>query len=282
MKQGDFELTSENYHSLEANKIWCSKSQFADFFGMDGCEARAVARINGEFEEPKSEAFTLGSYVDCILTEPDKVDAFIEEHPEIISSRGATKGLLKAEYQRANVMVDRVKKDKKMMSALSGEHQKIMKGTIFGLPFKIKMDSYIEHKAIVDLKTVESLYKGYYIPNRGRVTFVEYFDYILQGAIYQEIVYQNTGERLPFYLACVSKEPIPDIALVGIDNKTLHDRIFGNELSEGIARECEQIMLLKRGEVKPIRCEHCAYCLPTKKITKPIHYLDLLGKVEED
>lgn len=271
----DFVLTSDNYHTLESNKIYCSKSQFVDFYGTNGCEARAIARINGEFEEPKSDALLIGSYVDCLLTEPDKVDTFISEHPEMISSRGTTKGLLKSEYQRANVMVDRVKQDAKLMSALDGEHQVVMTGNIFGLPFKIKMDSYIEHKAIVDLKTVESLHKSFYGSN-GRVSFVEYFNYIEQGAIYQEIVYQNTGERLPFYLACVSKEPIPDIALIYIDNETLRNRIYGNELSEGMARECEQIRLLKSGDIKPTRCECCAYCLPTKVIDRPISFTDLV------
>lgn len=278
----EFVLTADNYYSLTANKEYCSVSQYKSFYGIDGCEAKAMAEINGEFVRPTTSALLLGQYVDIALTEPDKMDSFIEQHPELISSRGATVGQLKSEFKHADDMIDRVKKDAKLMKYLDGETQTVMTGNLFGLPFKIKMDVYIPHKAIVDLKTVESLYKGYYVPNRGRVTFVEYYDYVVQGSAYQEIVYQNTGERLPFYLVCVSKEPIPDIALVGIDNKTLYDRIYGNELSEGIARECEQIMLLKRGEVKPIRCEHCAYCLPTKKITKPIHYLDLLGKVEED
>lgn len=276
-----FKLTNENYHTQESNKIYCSKSQFLDFYGVDGCEARAMARLNGEVEETKSDALLIGSYVDCLLTEPDKIDNFISEHPEIISSRGSTKGLLKADYQRADKMVERVRQDKQMMNYLSGEKQVIMTGNIFGLPFKIKIDSYIPHKAIVDLKTVESMSKAYYVPNKGRITFVEFFDYILQGSIYQEIVFQNTGERLPFVLACVSKEPIPDIGLIWIDNQTLHDRIYGNELSEGIARQCEQIMLLKRGEAKPIRCEHCSYCLPTKKLGKPIHYLELLGELDK-
>ena len=73
----EFVLNEQNYHSLESNKIWCSKSQFLDFYGVDGCEARAMARINGEFEEPKSEALLVGSYVDCLLTEPEKENEFI-------------------------------------------------------------------------------------------------------------------------------------------------------------------------------------------------------------
>lgn len=276
----DFELTQGNYYSLEANKAYCSVSQYKTFYGLDGCEARAMAEINGEYERPKTNALLLGSYVDCLLTEPDNVEQFFKDHPEMISTRGATAGQIKAEFKQGEEMVKRVKKDKRMMQYLGGEHQRIMKGEIFGLPFKIKMDSYIEHKAIVDLKTVESLHKGYYIPNQGKVSFVEYYGYILQGAIYQEIVFQNTGERLPFILACVSKEAQPDIALIWIDNDTLHNTIYGNELTDGIARGCEQIMMLKRGEVEPIRCEQCSYCIPTKKLDKPIHYLELLGELD--
>lgn len=272
---GDFVLTADNYYSLDANKAYCSASQYKAFYGTEGCEARAMAEINGEFVRPTTSALLLGQYVDTALTEPEKMNQFLADHPEVLSSRGATAGQLKAEFKHADEMIARVKQDAKMMSALDGETQKIMTGNIFGLPFKIKMDVYIEGKAIVDLKTVESLHKTYYGAN-GRESFVEYYNYIEQASIYQEIVFQNTGQKLPFFLACVSKEPIPDIALIYIDNDTLHNRIYGNELSEGIARECEQIRLLKSGEVEPIRCERCAYCLPTKRIDKPISYTDLI------
>ncbi len=276
----DFVLNEDSYYTTEANKRFCSVSQFKTFFGVSGCEARAMAEINGEYVRPITSALLIGQYVDTALTEPQKMEEFVSQHPELFSSRGATAGQLKSDFKHADEMVARVKQDKKLMQYLSGESQKIMEGVLFGLPFKIKMDIYIPHKAIVDVKTVESLRKGYFLPERGRVSFVEYFDYILQGGAYSEIVYQNTGERLPFYLVCVSKESIPDIALVNIDNRTLHDRIYGNEFSEGIARECEQIMMLKCGEVEPCGCGHCDYCLPRKKIDKPIHYLELLGGLE--
>lgn len=274
-------LDDSNYYSPEMNKAYCSVSQFKSFYGLDGCEAKAMAEIRGEYERPKSDALLLGSYVDCALTEPENLEKFREEHPEMISSRGATKGLLKSEFIRADAMIERVKKDKKMMMYLNGEHQTIMTGNLFGLDFKIKMDSYIPHKAIVDLKTVESLRKLYYHPTKGKCTFVDYFDYILQGAVYQEVVFQNTGERLPFILACVSKESVTDLGLIWIDNDTLHERIYGSEFSAGIAEQVNQIRLLKSGEVEPIRCEHCDYCLPTKVISKPIHYLELMGELDK-
>lgn len=273
-------LTEKNYYSVKANQAYCSKSQFNSFYGVDGCEARALAEINGEYERPKSDALLFGSLFDTLVLEPENEPKFLEEHPEMVSSRGATKGLLKSEFQRAYTMRDRLKQDSKMMAYLEGETQRIMTGEIFGLPFKIKMDIYKEHKAIIDLKSVESLRKAYWHPTKGKCTFVEYFDYILQGAIYQEIVYQKTGERLPFYLVCVSKEPVTDMALIYIDNESLHDALFGNEFGGGISEQVNRIRLLKSGEVKPIRCEHCAYCLPTKKIQKPIHFTELLGELD--
>lgn len=276
------ELTQDNYYSLESNQAYCSVSQFKTFYGLNGCEAKAMAEIRGEYERPKTDALLLGSYVDCLLTEPDKIEQFKEAHPEMVSSRGATKGMMKAEFAKGEIMAKRVMQDPKLMRYLDGEKQVQMTGNLFGLDFKIRMDSYIPHKAIVDLKTVESITKGYWIEGKGGGhSFVEYFDYILQGAIYQEIVFQNTGERLPFYLACVSKEmPNPNIELIGIDNTTLHERIYGNEFGGGIAEQVNQIRLLKNGEIEPIACNHCDYCLPRKKITKPIHFTELLGRLD--
>ena len=43
-----------------------------------------------------------------------------------------------------------------------------------------------------------------------RVPFYKYWGYDIQAAIYKEIYEQNTLEKLPFELACVSKEEEPD------------------------------------------------------------------------
>ena len=39
------------------------------------------------------------------------------------------------------------------------------------------------------------------------------------------------------------------------------------------------IMLLKNGETKPIKCGKCDVCKMEKKITRPIHYTELLGEL---
>ena len=278
-------ITEENYFSPEVMKKYMDVSMFKEMFGTParaGCEARAMAKIRGEFAEEKGSALLLGNLVDIMLTgNNEELIRFMADNPSMYSSRGPTKGQLKAEFQQAYQLVDRAKEDKKFMSYLDGEHQVVMTGNIFGLDWRIKIDNYIPGKAIVDLKTCESITKAYWSPQtRSRVNFVEYFDYILQGAIYQEIVYQNTGQRLPFYLACISKEKITDLEIIYIDDKTLQQRIYGNEFADGIADQVEIARLLFNEELEPTECGRCELCLPKKTIKKPIHYLEIGGDIE--
>ena len=55
------EVTQENYYSPEVNKEYMSFHTGLSFHGCDGivpCEARAVAEMNGEYEEDKeNQAF---------------------------------------------------------------------------------------------------------------------------------------------------------------------------------------------------------------------------------
>ena len=89
------DLTAGNYFSKEAAKEYCSVSQLKQFIGSGGkfgCEARAMAEINGEIEpaEP-TKAMLLGSYVDCLLLEPQKKEEFERNHPEIFKKNGNKK-----------------------------------------------------------------------------------------------------------------------------------------------------------------------------------------------
>lgn len=80
-----------------------------------------------------------------------------------------------------------------------------MTGELFGAKWKIKMDSYIPGVAIVDLKVMASITDLKWVKDIGYLDFVRYWGYDIQGAVYQEIVRQNTGEKLPF-LHCRSNE----------------------------------------------------------------------------
>ena len=270
-------LSVNNYYTRKMDEEYCSFSQLKEF---KQCEYRAMKILKGEYIQPTSEAMLLGSLVDHVLTEDGTIDGFCKLHPEMYSTRGKTAGGLKSAFTPAYGMIEKCQNDKMFMRYLDGEHQKIVTGTLFGLPFKAKLDCYIEGKAIVDLKTVQSIHQKVWSDELGKYTsFIEAYSYILQLAIYQELIFQQTGNRLPCYIAAVSKEAVPDIEIIYIDDEALHAELFGDEFHDGIAGLVNNIMLLKNGETKPIKCGKCDVCKMEKKITRPIHYTELLGEL---
>ena len=57
----------------------------------------------------------------------------------------------------------------------------------------------------------------------GKIPFFMYDDYRydIQGAIYQEIYFQNTNKKLSFGLAVITKEKQPDHEIIIIDQSIL-------------------------------------------------------------
>lgn len=263
-------LTAENYYSIEANQEYLSVSQYKDFCGSLGklaCEAEAMAKICGEWEMKRTTPLLVGSYVDSYFE--GTLPRFKQDNPEVFTQKGD----LKSNFRKAEEIIERVEKDDFFMLSLSGEKQVIMTAEMFGAKWKIKMDSYLPGKAIVDLKVMSSLRKQHYTKDFGYMDFTQYWGYDLQGAVYQEVVFQNTGQRLPFYIAAVSKEVEPDIEVIQIDNKHLQEKLYEVE------QNTQKIIGLKTGLYSPIRCELCDYCKHTKILTKPIHFSELLGEV---
>lgn len=263
-------LTAENYFSREASREYLSVSQYKDFMGSLGkvaCEAEAMAKLNGEWEVEKTTALMVGSYVDAHFE--GSLNLFKAQNPDIFTKQGS----LKAEYRKAEEIINRIERDDLFMKYMSGEKQVIMTADMFGSPWKIKIDSYLPGKAIVDLKVMRELHKAEYTKDYGYMNFIEYWGYDLQGAVYQEVVYRNTGECLPFFIAAASKESETDIELIWIPDDHLRAKLIE------IEQNTPKIMELKRGEVEPIRCGLCDYCKHTKVLTQPIHFSELLGEV---
>ena len=148
------------------------------------------------------------------------------------------------------------------MKHLSGEKQVIMTGEICGVPIKIKIDSYHPGKQIDDLKIVKD-FEPIYDDERGVLPWFEYWEYDLQGAIYQEIVRQNTGLKLPFYLNAATKEEITDIDVIHVKQDALDYAL------ECFKQDVESYDAMKKGIIKPDRCEKCEYCKLTKILKKP-------------
>lgn len=267
----DFKLTEENYYSLEADRIFCSASQYKKIYSMaNRCEAKFMAELKGEYVPEKSDALIIGSLTDALFENEGDLTEYSKAHPELFSTRGATKGQIKSTYQKAFKMYERCKKDTLFMAFMSGEKQAIFTGEIGGVKFKCKLDSYIPGKAIVDLKTTKSIRQSFYDPDVGYINFIEKYGYITQMAIYQELVRQNTGETLPCFIAAVSKENEPDIEIIWIPDNDLASEL------ENVKMRVSTIQMLKNGEVEPVRCGVCEYCRKTKVLTEAVPYGELI------
>ena len=261
-------LTADNYYTPEANAQYWSASQVKAF---NKCEARALAELQGHYRQEPGSALMIGSYVDEALT--GDLDGWKVQHPEIFKRDGT----LKADFTMADQMVERAMQSDLFMDYLDGEHQVIMTGTLFGeYPFKAKFDAYHPGKAIVDLKTVRSL-ESVYLPGQGRVDFATAWDWPLQMAIYQKLAELKTGERLPCYLAVITKENPPDLELVQIEQERLDAEIAW--LEQALPR----FDAIKKGIIEPERCGHCAWCRATHHIDGPrmLGDFDMIGGPEE-
>ena len=285
-------LTSRNYYEREANVSFMSVSQFKDF---RKCEAMALAKIKGEYETPTSKALLLGSFVDEMLTGTKKtrMKFIVENRLELFQkSSKLTKysdqeleSMLKdssfdvfsadnkpfAEIVQALDTIEKIKKQPLMMKHFKSRHQTIMTGEIAGVPFKIKMDNYKPGEFISDGKYMASLRS----PNLFE-PMVKYWGYDIQGAVYQEIVRQNTGKRLPFYLDIATKEVPTHLAVAQINQYDLDESL---EVVKALALRYQAI---KNGEIQPERCGeyNCSYCTETNIITEPIdsNYLGMSPK----
>ena len=286
-------LTNRNYYTAKANDEFMSVSQFKAF---QRCEAMALAELRGEFERPKSKALFLGSFVDEMLTgtkksqvkfivenfenifqkssryikipERDRLDFVKEEFNDLFKSENAKPYL---EIVQALETIEKIKRQPLMMQHFKSKHQVIMTGEIAGVPFKIKMDNYKPGEFISDGKYMSSLRS----PNLFE-PMVKYWGYDKQGAVYQEIVYQNTGKRLPFYLDIATKETPSHLAVAEINQYDL------DEALEVIKAFAPRYQAIKKGEIKPERCGEydCDYCTETSVITEPVdsNYLGMSPK----
>ena len=255
-------VTDKNYYSPTAHRAYMSVSQFKAF---QKCPAAAMAELAGDYSPERGRALLLGSYVDAMLTgSAREQEQFIEENrSELFKKNGDPY----ADIEQANEAIGRIRKQPLMMKYLSGGHQKIMTGEIEGVPFKIRMDSYKRGAYIADLKYMASLRS----PNLFE-PMVKYWGYDLQAACYQEIVRQNTGERLPFYFIVATKEKPAHLAVGQISQWNMDTAL------ETVKKQIVHFQKIKTGEIPPERCEDygCDYCTSTQILKEPID-TDLFG-----
>lgn len=237
MRRKKLELDQNNYYSPEANQQYFSVSQYKDFMQ---CEAMALAKIRGEYKPEMTRAMLTGSFVDSYFE--GTLDQFMKEHPAVFTRKQE----LRSEFRKANEIIARIRSDELFMKFMSGEKQRIMTFDLFGVPWKMKMDSYLPGICITDLKVV------------ARFKSLPFWRYDLQGAVYQAGVLMNTDELLPFYLAVATKERTIDLDIFQIPDSTIN-----MALSE-IERNIQHYADVKQGLVPPVYCGKCDYCKSIK------------------
>lgn len=255
-------LTKYNYFSTEANQTYMSVSQFKQF---RECEAMAMAEIRGEYERPKSEAFLEGGYVDAHFS--GTLAEYLADHPEMLNKRT---GELRAPFLKARAAIERAMKDRMFMQFMDGRRQVIMTGELFGIQWKAKPD-FLQRDKIVDLKYMRDTQPIW--KDGERKTFIDAYGYDIQGYVYQELVHQQLGIHLPFYLAVITKEDPADLQIIEIPQWKL------NSCAEIVKHYAQRFDKIKAGEIAPERCESCAYCRGSKVLDHVTNYEDLLDEI---
>jgi|WetSurMetagenome_2_1015567.scaffolds.fasta_scaffold292705_1 hypothetical protein len=255
------QLTRKNYHTLESNNEYLSVSQYKDFLS---CEARTIARLKGEWTQYKSkDALLYGSMLHSWNEGKKEFEEFISNHPDLISTRGKSKGQLKSQYSNINELVERLESDSLVLKALAGEKEKIFTAELFGIQWKICIDSYDPDKnKFADLKTMQDLYSKYYDHNvEAYVDFIKYYKYDLQMAVYTEVEKIATGrdKNLNPIIVAITKESPPDVAIF---KGFLEYKDF---LLDEVEQNIPRIIDLKAGLKEPKLCNRCDYCRSVKK-----------------
>jgi len=253
------QVTESNYFSPEVESEYMGASQFKNF--MD-CEARTLAELKGEWTRQSKDAFMEGNFVEAYFE--GNLDKFKEENPGMISSQGATKGQLKANYKHLYDVIKVGESDSLFMEYMQGEPQVIKTGEIAGVPFKIKIDR-LHPDRIVDLKVMRDFNKQW---KDGKYhNFIEYWGYDIQGAIYQKV----EGGNKPFYIDGLTKEKYPDKAVIKITQDYL------DMAMEKVVEFAPYFKMLKDGVFEPKFCGKCDYCKSVKKLDRVIEIGELDG-----
>lgn len=253
-------ISKENYYTPEADLNTFSVSQYKLF---KQCEAKALAKVKGEYRQADNDAFLLGKYVHS--WSEGTLEEFKNENPALFSTRGATKGQLKSSFMVANKMIETLEKDSVCMKFLEGEKEVLIQGELFGVKWRGMVDILNINKGFfADLKTTQGIYKKY-----SGFNFIENYGYIEQMAVYRELIKQQFGKDLIPYIVAVTKEDIPDKAVIRIDKGYTDSKLQEMEFY------VERFQAIKDGKVDPVSCGSCDYCKSVNKVSRILSLSDL-------
>ena len=260
-------LTEDNYYQ---DRYYMSTSRLKEYIK---CPLRQeVVDLGFWPEKTETESLLVGNYVHSYFETKEAHEAFLEMNQDkIISQRGKTAGQVKAPFKQADKMIAALEKEELFNRLYHGtddemvEKERIITGTLEGIPFKCKIDSLnLSGGYFIDLKTMESLQSEKYSTTLHRYTksllynIVEY-QYTLQMYVYQELLKQTYGYEFTPYIMAVSKEPVPDKELILIDDTIIE---MGRDIFYGHVEALKDALAHKSVE----GCGHCDYCLTNKSL----------------
>lgn len=259
-----FKITNDNYYTQEANEHYVSIHTFINYYGTPYINA-CPARVMHELENPSepNDAMLIGSYIDSYYD--GTLEEFRKNTPQLFKKDGS----LLATFSICDLMIKRANEDKLFTKYMTGKKQQIFTGTFAGLDWKIKTDNLPTDKkgnivALVDTKTTRDIHgkiNGY--------NFIEAYGYDFQLALYQEILRQNIGNRVPTYICAISKEKVPETAVIYIEDEALDNCL------EIISNNAPQFKEFLERKTEITKCGICDYCKSTRVNDKVINYKNL-------
>lgn len=280
------ELTRENYYTPEADWEYMSCSQYQGFME---CEARQMAKLEGRWKGKDTSAFLVGNYFHSYMEGEQAHREFCDLHfNDIFKTRVSKKdGAVTitgkyADFEKADEMIERCLRNPIVRKFYEhpGEVEKILTGTIFGVPWRIRMDKYLpDMNIILDWKTTANIRELKYNPiTKERETFVEAHGYLIRAAVYSEIVKQmiQTDIDPQFIIVAVSKQEYPDLDILSLN----HRQRWDIELEE-IKKNLPRFQEVKAYRQQARRCGQCDYCRATNKVTRIRPYYELKPEFKE-
>ena len=255
-------MNPSDYHSQDNALRYMSNSQFGMF---QKCPAKAVAVLNGDWTYTRTHDMLVGQYVDTALTTPDKLEKWKADHPEIISSKGPTKGQLLAKFRDADQVIEKIESTPQALAMLQGpsvQNQVVLTGEIHGAEWSCMVDAIdVQAGIITDLKVMKD-FKDMW-RDSTKMPWYQWWGYWRQMTIYTELARQTYGKDFRFRLLAATKQSPPDLECIWLDGAGA----VKSELRV-IESELPYYLKCKAGEVEPHLCGHCDYCRANKPFTE--------------
>ena len=266
------DLTPRNYHSREANREYMSASQYKRWLE---CPAATHASLQpGAKAEKPRPGMAEGSYGHAIMEGTDHL--WVMAHPDVSTGGGKN---LRASFKTVAAAAELLLEQPWLEETMGRQRQaeEIITFVLGGAAWKAMLDLIVVtpgHEAIVDFKFMRSLDKGEWMnmagddepPRWAKVSWWEYYDYYRQLAIYRHGHGEVYRSEPDCYIAAASKEDPPDVEIYHLADHARMDAEI-----ELVQKNLPAILEMKAGPpANLVRCERCAYCRPTKRITHPV------------